>query len=98
MAIGDARDRPMQRRNAVQLRSVLTAAVVCAVLGGATFSNAHRDGSLANAMDPATRPILAKSISTVMKPSVERTRSSPEHFATLSEPQRLSALDMHKGQ
>ena len=50
-------------------------------------------------MVPETAPILAKSISTIRKPSVEKARGSHEHFATRVVEARLrSDLDMQKGE
>ena len=88
----------MRKRNAVQLRLALSAAVVCAVLAAATSSGAHRAGPLSITMVPETAPILAKSISTIRKPSVEKARGSHEHFATRVIEARLrSDLDIQKG-
>ncbi len=72
----------MDKRIAVHLRLALSAAAVCAVLAAATSSGAHRAGPLSIATDPETAPILAKSISTIRKPSVEKLRDSHENFDT----------------
>ena len=89
----------MHKRNAVQLRLALSAAAVCAVLAAATSSGAHRGGPLSITTVPETAPILAKSISTIRKPSVEKARPSHKNFATPIVEARLRiALDIHKGE
>jgi hypothetical protein len=65
----------MHKRNAVQLRSALSAAAFCTVLAAANASGAHRAGPLSITMVPETAPIVAKSISTIRKPSVEKSAS-----------------------
>jgi hypothetical protein len=98
-AEGYASDIPMHKRNAVQLRLALSAAAVCAVLAAASLSGAHRAGPPSITTVPETAPILAKSISTIGKPSVEKARGSLESFATrVIEPRLRSDLDMHKGE
>lgn len=71
----------MHRRNAVQLRLALSAAAVCAVLAATTASGAQWAGPLSIATAPETAPIVAKSISTIRKPSIEQPRASHERFA-----------------
>ena len=63
--------RPMHKRNAVQLRLAFSAAAICAVLAAATFSGAHRGGSLAIRTVRETEPILVRSISTIRNPAVK---------------------------
>jgi len=46
LAEGTQADRGMQRANSVLLRSVFSAATVCAVLRAAIFSGADRGGSI----------------------------------------------------
>jgi hypothetical protein len=72
MAIGYARKRQMYKRNAVQLRLAFSAAAVGAVLAAATFSGAHRAGSLVRQTVRETEPILVGSISTIKNPGGEK--------------------------
>src|SRR5271165_1242217 len=72
----------MHKRNGVQLRLALSAAAVCAVLAAAASSGADRAGPPSITMVPETAPILAKSISTIRKPRVEKARASHKNFAT----------------
>ena len=89
----------MHKRNGVLLRSALSAAAVCAVLAMATSSGADRAGPLSITMVPETAPILAKSISTIRKPSVEKARASHERFETaLNEARLRSVLAMRNGE
>jgi hypothetical protein len=89
----------MHKRNGVQLRLALSATAVCAVLAAATFSGDHRAGSLAITMAREPDTILVRSVSTIRKPSVERARTSHEHFATPSKEALLHlAKDLHKGE
>ncbi len=89
----------MHKRNGVLLRSALSAAAVCAVLAMATSSGAHRAGPPSITMVPEAGPILARSISTIRKPSVEKARASHERFATaVNEARPRSALDMRNGE
>jgi hypothetical protein len=55
----------MQRGNSVLLRSVFSAAIVCAVLRAATFSGADRGGPLPNGKVWETRLIPLRSILTI---------------------------------
>ncbi len=66
----------MHKRSAVQLRSALLAAAVCAILAAAALSGGHRAGVLAIATARKSEPILARSISTIRKPSVEEDGGS----------------------
>ena len=68
----------MHKRNAIQLRLAISAAALCAVLAAATFGGAHRAGLLAAATALGTEPILARSISTIRKSSVEKDEASPD--------------------
>ena len=61
----------MHKSNAVQLRLALSAAAACAVLAAATFSGAHRAGSLSIIVARQVEPILARSVSTIRTPSIE---------------------------
>ena len=89
----------MHKRNGVVLRSALSAAAVCAVLTMAASSGEHRAGPLSITLVPEAAPILAKSISTIRKPSVEKARASHERFETAFNETRLrSVLDMRKGE
>jgi ribosomal protein S10 len=89
----------MHKRNGVLLRSALSAAAVCAVFAMATSTGAHRAGPLSIATAPESGSILAKSISTIRKPSVEKARGSHEHFATRVIEARLPiVLDMYNGE
>jgi hypothetical protein len=89
----------MHKRNGVLLRSALSAAAVYAVLAAAASSGADRAGPPSITMVPETAPILAKSISTIRKPSVEKARGSHENFVTRVIEARLrSALEMQKGE
>jgi hypothetical protein len=72
MAIGYAGKRPMHKRNAVQLRLAFSAAAVGAVLAAATFSGAHRAGSLVRQTVRETEPVLVGSISTIKNPGGEK--------------------------
>jgi len=72
MAIGYAGKRQMYKRNAVQLRLAFSAAAVGAVLAAATFSGAHRAGSLVRQTVRETKPILVGSISTIKNPGGEK--------------------------
>jgi hypothetical protein len=72
MAIGYAGKRQMYKRNAVQLRLAFSAAAVGAVLAAATFSGAHRAGSLVRQAVRETEPILVGSISTIKNPGGEK--------------------------
>ena len=65
----------MQRANSILVRSVFSAAVVCAVLRAATLSGADRAGSLPNGNVRETGPILVRSISTIMTPVRSATRN-----------------------
>ena len=88
----------MHKRNAVHLRLAMSAAAVCAVLAAATSSGAHRAGPLSIAMAPGTGSIVARSISTIRKPSVEKTirlNASPRNLETRG---WASTLGMHKGE
>jgi hypothetical protein len=64
----------MQRRNSVLLRSVFSAAIVCAVLGAATFNGPDRAAFLTNG-NRETAPILVRSISTIKMPVCSATRN-----------------------
>jgi len=89
----------MHNRNAVHLRLALSAVAVCTALAAATSSGAQRAGPLSIAMAPETGPILAKSISTIRTPSVEKAGTSHEHFATPSKEALLHlANDWQKGE
>ena len=89
----------MHKRNGVLLRSALSAAAVCAVLAMAASSGEHRAGPLLIATAPKSGSILAKSISTIRKPSVEKARASHERFETaLNEARLRSVLDMRNGE
>ena len=68
-------DRRMQRANSILLRSVFSAAVVCAVLRAATLGGADRAGSLPNGNVRETGPILVRSISTIKSPVCSATRN-----------------------
>jgi hypothetical protein len=65
----------MRRANSILLRSVFSAAVVCAVLRAATLGGADRAGSLPNGNIPETGPILVRSISTIKTPVYPATRN-----------------------
>ena len=73
----------MQRGNSVVLRSVFSAAIVCAVLRAATFSGADRDGSLPNGKVWETGPIRVRSILTIKTPVCSATRNLISEFATV---------------
>ncbi len=84
-ALGHARGiEPMQKRNAVQLRLAFSAAAICAVLAAATFSGAHRAGSLAIRTVRETEPILVRSISTIKKPVCSAARNLTSESATVA--------------
>jgi hypothetical protein len=68
------RIEPMQRGSSVLLRSIFSAAIVCAVLRAATLSGADRGGSLPNGNIRETGPILVRSISTIKSPVSPATR------------------------
>jgi hypothetical protein len=57
------------------VRSVFSAAVVCAVLRAATIGGADRAGSLPNGNVWETGPILVRSISTIKRPACPATRN-----------------------
>ena len=76
-----ARDGPMHKGNAVQLRLAFSAAAVCAVLAAATFSGGHPTGSLSIASGRENEPIFARSVSTIMKPSIEKGGDSHDRLA-----------------
>lgn len=85
---------PMHKRNAVQLRLALSAAAVCAVLAAASSSGAYRSGPLSIAMAGESGPILARSISTIGKPTFERLRASHRPFGMpLNDARICSALN-----
>ena len=65
----------MQRANSILLRSVFSAAVVCAALRAATIGGADRAGSLPNGNIRETGPILVRSISTIKTPVCPATRN-----------------------
>ena len=65
----------MQRANSILLRSLFSAAVVCAVLRAATIGSADRAGSLPNGNVRETGPILVRSISTIKTPVCPATRN-----------------------
>ena len=65
----------MRRANSIRLRSVLSAAVVCAVLRAATIGGADRAGSLPNGNIRETGPILVRSISTIKMPVCPAARN-----------------------
>jgi hypothetical protein len=65
----------MQKANSILLRSVFSAAVVCAVLRAATIGGADRAGSLPNGNARETGPILVRSISTIKTPVCPATRN-----------------------
>ena len=65
----------MRRANSILLRSVFSAAVVCAVLRAATLGGADRAGLLSNGNVRETRPILVRSISTIKTPVCPATRN-----------------------
>jgi hypothetical protein len=65
-------EKTMHKRNAVQLRLAFSAAAVGAVLAAATFSGAHRAGSLVRQTVRETEPILVGSISTIKNPGGEK--------------------------
>jgi hypothetical protein len=79
--LGSARDGPMHRGNAVQLRLALSAAAVCAVLAAATLSGGHRGGSPSTASFRAPEPIVARSDSTMRTPDVEKSGGSHDRLA-----------------
>lgn len=70
------RIRPMHMKNAVQMRLVLSAAALCAVLAAAIFSGGHRPGLLAIATTRESELIRASSISTALTPSGEKPQAS----------------------
>ena len=65
-------ERPMHKRNAVPLRLAFSAAGIGGVLAAATFSGAHRAGSLVGQTVRETEPILVGSISTIKNPGGEK--------------------------
>jgi hypothetical protein len=64
----------MQRGNSVLLRSVFSAAIVCAVLRAATLNGPDRAAFLTNG-NRETGPILVRSISTKKMPVCSATRN-----------------------
>src|SRR5271166_2186573 len=74
----------MQRGNSVLLRSVFSAAIVCAVLRAATLSGADRAGPLPNGNVRETGPILVRSISTIKTPVCSATRNLISESATVA--------------
>jgi hypothetical protein len=70
----------MRKRNAVQLRSALSAAAVCAVLAAVNLSGAHRTRLLAMATVQQAEPILVRSTSTIPPLDVEKVRSSHDRL------------------
>jgi hypothetical protein len=70
----------MRKRNAVQLRLVLSAAAVCVVLAAANLSGAHRTGLLAIATVQQVGPILVRSTSTIPLLDVEKVLSSHDRI------------------
>jgi hypothetical protein len=83
----------MQRANSILLRSVFSAAVVCAVLRAATIGGADRAGSLPNGNVRETGPILVRSISTIRTPVCPATRNLiSESARTLAEGHGEAAL------
>ena len=71
----------MQRANSVLVRSIFSAAVICAVLRAATLSGADRAGSLPNGNVRETGLILVRSISTIRTPVCSGTRNLISEFA-----------------
>jgi len=69
----------MHKRNAVQLRSALSAAAICAVLAVATFSGVHRAGSAAIRTVRETEPIVVRSISTIREPGGKKHWPGSSH-------------------
>ena len=65
----------MQKANSILLRSVVSAAVICAVLRAATIGGADRARSLPNGNVRETGPILVRSISTIKTPVCPATRN-----------------------
>jgi hypothetical protein len=80
-ALGYARDGPMHKGNAVQLRLALSAAAVCAVLAAATLSGGHRGGSPSIASSRAAEPIVARWDSTMRALGVEKSGDSHDRLA-----------------
>lgn len=76
-AIGYQWGGPVHRRQAVQLRLALSAAVLCAVLAAATFSGAHRGGSPGITMAREPEPILVRLVSTITRLYVEKVVATP---------------------
>jgi len=74
----------MQRGNSVLLRSVFSAAIVCAVLRAATLSGADRAGSLPSGNVRETGPILVRSISTIKAPACLATINTIGEAATVA--------------
>jgi hypothetical protein len=65
----------MRRADSILLRSVFSAAVVCAALRAATLGGADRARSLPNGNIRETGPILVRSISTIKTPVCPATRN-----------------------
>ena len=70
----------MHKRNAVQLRVAFSAAALCAVLAAAILSGAHRAGLLAIGTVRETDPIVVRTFSTIMNPSVEKAGASHDRL------------------
>ena len=89
----------MYNKDAVQLRSALSAAAVCAVLALAASSGGPRAGLHAVAVAPESGPILVKSIATIRKPGIANSRVRPEGVvAALAEARPRSGLVMRDGE
>jgi hypothetical protein len=73
----------VQRGHSILLRSVVSAAIVCAVFRVATLSGADRAGSLPNGSARETGPILVRSISTIKTPVCSATRNLISEPATV---------------
>jgi len=78
-ATGYARDRPMHKNNAVQLRVAFSAAALCAVLAAAILG-AHRAGLLAIGTVREADPIVVRSFSTMKNPSAEKAGASHDRL------------------
>src|SRR5580704_18549941 len=74
----------MQRANSVLLRSVFSAATVCAVLRAAIFSGADRGGSIPIGKVWETGRIHVRSILTIKTPACSATRNPISEFATVA--------------
>ena len=74
----------MQRANSVLLRSVFSAAIVCAVLRAAIFSGADRGGSIPIGKVWETGRIHVRSILTIKTPACSATRNPISEFATVA--------------